>query len=261
MGGTNNLALRLGFRQIKGFAEADGEALMAARGRGYEHPRDLVHRAGLSAAAVERLAEADAFASLGLSRRTALWAAKGLGAPPPPLLRLLDGSNEPEVRMPMATLGEEVVNDYHALHLTLRPHPLSLLRAELAADKAVPAERLGKIANGKRVLVAGLAITRQRPGEGNIVFVTLEDETGIANIIVRIPVYEAYRRTVLGASLLAVEGRLQSVGDAAKGETPVIHVVAERCWDWSSRLGHLLPDRKPRNGGDAVLRAQSHDFG
>ena len=130
----------------------------------------------------------------------------------------------------------------------------------LAADQAVPAERLAKIANGKRVLVAGLAITRQRPGEGNIVFVTLEDETGIANIVVRIPVYEAYRRTVLSASLLAVEGRLQIVGDASKGETPVIHVVAERCWDWSSRLGDLLPDKRPHADTGAGLKVQSHDF-
>jgi error-prone DNA polymerase len=236
--------------------------VMAARGQGYDHPRDLVRRAGLAPAAVERLADADAFLSLGLSRREALWAAKGLGAPPPPpLLRLLDNSNEPQAYMPKATLGEEVVNDYHALHLTLRPHPLSLLRPQLAADKAVPANRLGRLANGKWVLVAGLAITRQRPGEGNIVFVTLEDETGIANIVVRIPVYEAYRRTVLSASLLAVEGRLQIVGDATKSETPVIHVVAERCWDWSARLGHLLPDKRPRiQAPSATLPVLSHDF-
>ena len=113
-------ALRLGFRQIKGFSEDDGEKLMKARSAGYTHPRDLLHRAKLAPGAIERLAEADAFAALGLSRRTALWAAKGSGGEAPPLLRLLDGSNEQQVTMPTATAGEEVINDYSALRLTLR---------------------------------------------------------------------------------------------------------------------------------------------
>ena len=249
--------LRLGFRQIKGFSLGDGEALMRARGEGYAHPRDLIRRAGLNPAAVERLAEADAFAGLGMPRRAALWAAKGLGAAPPPLLRLLDNSNEAQAVMPTATAGEEVVNDYKTLHLTLRQHPIGFLRDEMAARAVTPAADLLHIKDGAPVTVAGLSITRQRPGEGNIVFVTLEDETGIANIVVRIPVYEMYRRAVLSASLLAVEGRVQKVGDLAKGDTLVIHVVADRCWDWSNRLGHLLPEDRPHA---APLRAQSHDF-
>ncbi len=264
--GGKGPALRLGFRQVKGFGEADGEKLMAARGAGYAHPRDLVHRAGLHPSAVERLAEADAFAALGLSRRTSLWAAKGLGEAPPPLLRLLDGSNERPVQMPTATLGEEVVNDYAALRLTLREHPLGILRTALKARRVVTADQLAGIKNGARVTVAGLSITRQRPGEGHVVFVTLEDETGIVNVVVRIPVYEAYRRAVLGASLLAVEGRVQAVGDVKKGDTLVIHVVAERCYDWSGALNSLLPER-PRHAPSpqarphlAPLRADSHDF-
>jgi error-prone DNA polymerase len=254
-------ALRLGFRQIKGFSEDDGEKLMKARGAGYTHPRDLLHRARLAPAAIERLAEADAFAALGLSRRTALWAAKGLGGEAPPLLRLLDGSNEQQVIMPTATTGEEVINDYSALRLTLREHPIGLLRAELAAVRAVPAAQFVKMKDGARVIAAGLSITRQRPGEGNIVFVTLEDETGIANVVVRIPVYEMYRRAILSSALLAVEGRLQIVAGPNEGDTPVIHVVADRCWDWSARLSNLLPDRPRRAAGDDMpLRAQSHDF-
>ncbi|HEY1719924.1 MAG TPA: error-prone DNA polymerase [Magnetospirillaceae bacterium] len=256
-GGGVSPALRLGFRQIKGFSEADGEKLMAARSTGYTHPRDLVRRAGLKPAAVERLAESDVFLSLGLSRRAALWAAKGLGEALPPLLRLLDNSNEAAAEMPLATQGEEVVNDYKLLHLTLRQHPAGFLRDALILRKAVTAAQLAQIKDGAPVIVAGLSITRQRPGEGNIVFVTLEDETGIINVVVRIPVYEMYRRAILSSALMAVEGRMQIVGDAAKGDTPVVHVVADRCMDWSGMLSQLLPDKQPRA---TPLRAQSHDF-
>ncbi len=159
--------------------------------------------------------------------------------------------------MPIATLGEEVVNDYADLRFTLREHPIGILRDELATKNVTPASQLAQIKDGAPVTVAGLSITRQRPGEGNIVFVTLEDETGIANIVVRIPVYEMYRRAILSSALMAVQGRMQKVGDLAKGDTLVIHVVADRCWDWSSKLGHLLPENRPRS---APLRAQSHDF-
>jgi error-prone DNA polymerase len=256
-------ALRLGFRQIKGFKEADGIKLMGARGRGYTHPRELWLQAGLDKGALEKLAEADAFAGIGFSRRDALWAMKGLGLPPPPLLAALDGANEPAVRLAKATLGEEVVDDYRSLHLSLRRHPLGLLRPELTRDRVVPAENLARLENGARVKVAGLAITRQRPGEGTIVFVTLEDESGIANIIIRMRTYEMYRRAVIGAALLAIEGRVQKEGI-------VIHVVADRCFDWSDRLRKLLP---PPVAQDALpapppgpgiepppLRARSHDF-
>jgi error-prone DNA polymerase len=180
-----------------------------------------------------------------------------LGAELPPLLRLLDNSNEQQVTMPLATTGEEVINDYSSLRMTLREHPIGLLRAELAASRAIPAAQLAQTKDGTRVTVAGLSITRQRPGEGNIVFVTLEDESGIANIVVRIPVYEMYRRAILSSALLAVEGRVQIAVGPKADDTPVIHVIADRCWDWSSRLGNLLPDKRPHS---TPLRAQSHDF-
>jgi error-prone DNA polymerase len=257
-------ALRLGFRQIKGFKEADAIKLMGARGPGgYTHPRELWRVAGLDKGALEKLAESDAFAGIGFSRREALWAMKGLGLPPPPLLAVLDGSNEPAVPLAKATLGEEVVDDYRSLHLTLRRHPLGLLRPDLTRDGVVPAENLARLENGARVRVAGLAITRQRPGEGTIVFVTLEDESGIANIIVRIRIFEMYRRAVIGAALLCVEGRVQKEGI-------VIHVVADRCFDWSDRLRRLLPAPVTLDGPPAApphpgiepppLRARSHDF-
>ncbi len=239
--GGGGPALRLGFREIKGFTLADAEALMAARGTGY-----TIRAISCAAPGSTR-------------RRSSVWPKpmpspawacrvarrcgrpRAWGAPLPPLLRLLDNSNEREAQMPIATLGEEVVNDYAALRFTLREHPIGILRDELATKNVTPASQLAQIKDGAPVTVAGLSITRQRPGEGNIVFVTLEDETGIANIVVRIPVYEMYRRAILSSALMAVQGRMQKVGDLAKGDTLVIHVVADRCWDWSSKLGISFP--------------------
>ncbi len=261
-GGGRGPAIRLGFRQVKGLAEEDAAALVAARGAGYADPRAVWRRAGLSAAAIETLAVADAFAALGLSRRDALWAAKGLGAPPPPLFQGLDASAEPVPRLAAAAEGEEVVDDYATLRLTLRRHPLALLRPDLTRAGVTQAARLAQIDQGARVRVAGLVTARQRPETASgIVFATLEDETGNANIVIHGRVFEAQRRQVIGASLLHVEGRVQKEGI-------VIHVVAERCQDWSDRLARLLPeaphepvrDSAPPAGRDVPLHAESRDF-
>lgn len=142
-------------------------------------------------------------------------------------------AEEPQVALPEMPLGEHVVNDYRALSLSLKAHPVSFLRQDLAAHGIVPAERLTEIRTGRRVQVAGLVLVRQRPGSASgVLFATIEDETGVANVIVWPKVFERYRAAVMGARLIAVSGRLQS-------ESGVIHVVAERLEDLSSWLARL----------------------
>ncbi|MEX1206752.1 MAG: error-prone DNA polymerase [Dongiaceae bacterium] len=233
---TSCYALRLGFRQVKGFGQADAERLTAARGNGYADPLALWRKAGLAAGALETLARADAFRSLGLDRREALWAVKGLPPAPLPLFAAMgeeEQGREPAVALPPMTLGEQVADDYRSLRLSLKRHPLALLRADLAHDGIVPARDLARLANGRRVRVAGLVLVRQRPGTASgVIFATLEDETGVANIIVWPKVFERYRKVVLGARLLAVHGVLQREGI-------VVHVVADRLIDLSPALRAL----------------------
>jgi error-prone DNA polymerase len=238
--GPDGLALRLGLRQIKGLSEVDARALVAARGNGYGDPRALWRRAGIGAGALEALARADAFRDMGLDRREALWAVKALppgrSAAPLPLFaaaRAEELGEEPAVALPAMSLGEHVVDDYAALRFSLKAHPLSFLRAGLEAEGIVETARLADLPNGKRLKVAGLVIVRQRPGTAKgVIFATLEDETGIANVIVWPDVFARYRPVVLGASLLCVEGPLQREG-------LVIHVIAQRLTDLSPRLAAL----------------------
>ena len=228
------LALRLGFRQIKGFRAEDAGWIVAARGNGYTDVESLWLRAGLLPAVLERLAEADAFVGLGLTRRDALWAVRAIRAPKPlPLFaNPLDGEGgvEPAVTLPPMHLGEEVVEDYIALRLTLRAHPMELLR--LGLPGLTCHDRLATVPLG-RTSVCGLVITRQRPGTASgVIFLTLEDETGVANIVVWPKVYERFRRAVMGGRLLRVTGRLEREGI-------VVHLIAERIEDLSPRLSQL----------------------
>ncbi|MCC7320129.1 MAG: error-prone DNA polymerase [Rubellimicrobium sp.] len=225
------LALRLGFRQIKGMRKEDADWIAAARGNGYPDIESLWRRAGVRPDALERLAEADAFAPLGINRRDALWAVKALNGPAPLPLFGADGEGgtEPAVRLPPMTLGQEVIEDYLALRLSLRAHPVELLRLRLS--ESLPHERLPD-ATG-RVIVTGLVITRQRPGTASgVVFLTLEDETGTANIVVWRKVYERFRKAVIAGRLVRVTGRIERDG-------PVVHVIAERVEDLSALLGTL----------------------
>jgi error-prone DNA polymerase len=237
----NRCAVRLGFRQIKGFAEEAATRLMSVRGRGFDSVRDLWLRSGLGAAVIERLAQADAFRSLGLDRRAALWAVKGLGGGqngrpvPLPLFEKLDGAlfDEEEVALPAMPPGEHVVQDYGSLRLSLKAHPMSFLRADMAARRVIAHDRLMEAAPGRRVTVAGLVLVRQRPGTASgVIFATLEDETGIANVIIWPKVFERHRRIVLGARLMAVTGRLQREGI-------VIHIIADRIEDLTGDLAKL----------------------
>jgi len=227
------LALRLGFRQIKGFREADAERITHDRGNGYPDPEALWLRAGVAPEVLERLAEADAFAGLGLTRRDALWQVRAIRSPAPlPLFGdPIDGEGiaEPPAQLPPMHLGEEVVEDYLATRLTLRAHPMELLRPGLPG--LTPHDRLPET-QARRVTVCGLVITRQRPGTASgVIFLTLEDETGVSNVVVWPRVYERFRRIVMGGRLLRVTGRLEREGI-------VVHLVADRIED----LSHLLSD-------------------
>ncbi len=248
-------ALRLGLRQVKGLKEADGRRIVALRGQGYRDVADVRRRARLGKAALERLARADACRSLDVSRRAALWAVRGLDeAPPLPLFAHVDDPPEPAVVLPATTPGEDVADDYRALSLSLKSHPLQLLRAELAAAGFVPCARLESAANGRPVKVAGLVITRQRPGSANgVVFVTLEDETGIANLVVWPDTFERFRREGIGSVLLGVVGRLQREGQ-------VIHVVAERLLDLTSLLRRLDADPAAAETTGLPLPVAVRDF-
>ncbi|MQX36007.1 error-prone DNA polymerase [Roseospira navarrensis] len=241
-------ALRLGFRQIKGLSEEAGRAIAAARPPGgYHDPADVQRRAGVGPDVLDTLARADAFAGLNLDRRPALWAVKALRPSELPLfaaaqartrtgppVRETDG--EPDTDLPDLTPGESVVEDYAAVRLTLRDHPMALLRETLTRDGAVPAARLAEVPTGRRLSVAGLAVCRQRPGSASgVVFITLEDETGVANLIVWPGVFETHRRAVLRGRLLLAQGRLQKEG-------LVIHLVAERLADRTDALRSLVPE-------------------
>ncbi|MDB5363942.1 MAG: DNA-directed polymerase PolC [Rhodospirillales bacterium] len=261
--------LRLGLRLIKGMAKTEAEKLMAVRaGRRFEHPEELARRTGLNSHSLECLARADAFRSMGLDRRAALWVIKGIETDRLPLFAGLDGplATEAPVALPAMPPGEHVVADYAAISLSLKRHPVAFLRDRLAARGIVPTEALGRIRDGRRVTVAGLVLVRQRPGTAKgTIFLTLEDETGIANIIVWHDQFETYRRIVMGGTLVAVQGRLQREGI-------VMHVVAEHLIDLSAELGRLDQDRKldvPHARADEVrhpgedqreLRIRSRDF-
>jgi error-prone DNA polymerase len=258
-----NRVLRLGLRQIKGLAEADAKRLVENRGAGYRHAEDLARKSGLGRAALERLAAADALRSLDLDRRRGLWALKALADPPLPLFansncRPGEGRGPPSrVRaassvdpglcrgdkkqtetfaaslLPEMPLGEHVVEDYATTGLTIKRHPLAFLRAELQQEGLACAHDLAILPVGRSLTIAGLVLIRQRPGSANgVVFVTIEDETGVANLIVWPPVLERFRRAALGATLLYCRGRLQR-------EESVIHIVADDLQDWTPRLNTL----------------------
>jgi len=242
---TNRCAVRLGLRQIKGFRKEHAEALVAARGRGFDGVRHIALAANLPSEALSRIAEADAFRSLGLDRRQALWCVKGLdgGAensrvaiPELPIFQDADAETlrrEEEVRLPPLRLGEHIVQDYMSLQMSLKAHPLSLLRTRMNARGITPNAKIIDMPAGPRITVAGLVLVRQRPGTASgVIFVTLEDEASIANIIVWPKVFETYRRTLLASRLLMVTGKLQKQGI-------VTHVVADKLTDLTSELSLL----------------------
>ena len=207
--------------------------------RRYGDVRDLWRRSGLKRASLERLAAADAFRSLGLDRRQALWEVRGLPLELPlPLFDhagTADAGAEQEVTLPLMPLSEHVVNDYRTLRLSLKAHPMSFLRARIAASRIAACADLKTCRDGAKVSVAGVVLVRQRPGSAQgVVFMTIEDETGIANSVIWPNVLERERKVVMGARLVVVHGRIQRHED-------IIHVVAVRLEDRSDWL-HLLTE-------------------
>jgi error-prone DNA polymerase len=227
------LALRLGFRQIKGIREEDMLALVQGRTHKYTSLTELRH-AGVSQAALERLADADAFRSLGMDRRKALWEVSSLQDMP---IGLFEGQNqqhdiEGQISLPFMSTAEHVVQDYAATALSLKAHPLSFAREQLRALNIKSSKELSALRDGALVKVGGLVLVRQRPGTaGGVCFITIEDETGFSNLVIFQGLFEKYRKEILGAKLLMVEGKLQREG-------AVTHVVVRQCFDLT-RLLHL----------------------
>lgn len=233
-------AIRLGLQQVKGFGEADAHMLTANRDRGYDSVRDLWMRSSLTRRAIEKLAQADCFRSIGLDRRAALWAVKALdplsSAERLPLFAAADHASlqqEPDVHLPSMPLGEHVMIDYQALAFSLKAHPISFLRERLNQRRFVQNATLRDLPSNRIVTVAGLVLVRQRPGSAKgVIFETIEDETGVANIIVWPKTFEKYRNLVLGSRCVAIRGKLQNVDN-------VIHVVAHHVEDLTPMLAVL----------------------
>jgi len=244
-------AVRLGFRQIKGLSEDAMRRLVAQRDGGYRSIHDLWRRSGLKKTDIERLADADAFGSIGLSRREALWAVRALDAQSAaerlPLFERAaedDLQIEPETNLPEMLPGEQVIEDYRYLSLSLKAHPVSFLREEFRKTGIWRNVDLLQVENGRRVTIAGLVLVRQRPGSAKgVVFMTLEDETGVANAIVWPAVFEKYRAIVMGARLVKIRGKLQS-------QSGVIHTVVEHIEDMTPALGILQQEARRFGASD-----------
>jgi error-prone DNA polymerase len=246
-------ALRLGLRQIDGLQREAADKLAARRP--YRTVEELRSRGGVPVHAIQRLAAADAFRSMGLDRRAALWDSRALRqAPDLPLFNHAEahdeGAEHQPAQLPAMSLSEHVVNDYQTIRLSLKAHPMGFLREQYASQKFVTASQLKDIRDGKRLSIAGLVLIRQRPGSAKgVVFITLEDETGVANLVVWPDVFEKQRKIVMGARLIAVHGIVQRDPDS-----DVIHVVARRLEDHSHMLRHLSDESLPStlNQGDGA---------
>ncbi len=259
------LAVRLGLRMVKGLSNAQAANIVAGRGdRPFGSVDEVWRRTSVPPAALQLVAEADGFLGMGLDRRSALWAIRGLRDEVLPLFAAADNGRaprpeivEPPVPIVPMIAGRNVVEDYATVGLTLRQHPVAFLRGDLARQRIVPCRDLLAARDGQRLTVAGLVLVRQRPGTATgVVFITIEDETGIANLVVWSSLFERQRRVVLSASMLACHGRVQREGE-------VIHVVTERLADLSDLLKSLGGRSAPfplRHGrGDEVKHPNGPD--
>ena len=229
----NYCSLRLGFRQVKGLREDDMKILLSARKKMFTTTNELLD-AGLSNAALEKLADADAFRSIGLDRREALWELSARDRP----LALFKGqpsedAKQENISLPQMSESEHVVHDYAATSLSLKAHPVSFVREKLQQLHILSTNDLAAAKDGDAVKVAGLVLVRQRPGTAKgICFITIEDETGCANLVVFENLFNEYRKEILQSRLLMVEGKLQVEGE-------VIHVIVSSCYNLSKLLRHL----------------------
>ena len=241
--GHDRFAVRLGMRMVRGLANADAAKILAGRAdRPFASVDELWRRSEAPVASLVELAKADAFGpALGIARREALWAVKALRDEPLPLFAagsareqaiVPEVGEEPVTLKPM-TAGRQVVEDYGHVGLTLREHPVSFLRRDLAAQKVLTCADAGATRDGRSVKVAGLVLVRQKPGSAKgVMFITIEDETGVANLVIWPSLYEKQRRVILTARMLRVDGRVQREGE-------VVHVVAYRLYDLSDALASV----------------------
>lgn len=243
IGNGDRHAVRLGMRMVKGLAVADAARIVAARmNRDFESVDDVWRRSDVPTEALVQLAEADAFLqSLKLQRRDALWAIKALRDEPLPLFAaaaereaaVIPEQQEPEVELRQMTEGHNVVQDYGHVGLTLRQHPIAFLRRDLEKRRIVTCSEAMNARDGRWVMTAGLVLVRQKPGSAKgVMFITVEDETAPANVVVWPSLFEKRRRVVLGASMMAINGRIQREGD-------VVHLVAQQLFDLSGDLSGL----------------------
>ena len=267
-GDESRLAVRLGLRMVKGLANAHAAAIVAARGdENFTSIADLWRRAGVPVAALDQIAAADGFRpAFGLARREAQWAIKGLRDEELPLFaaasdregRTVPELDEPAIALRAMPAGREVVEDYGHIGLSLRRHPVSFLREDLAKRRIVSCAEAMAARDRRWLEAAGIVLVRQRPGSANgVMFVTLEDETGIANLVVWQKVFERYRRVILSSSMIAVRGRVQREGE-------VVHLVAHRIVDLSRDLASVgqreaaaAEKQGPVAGG---IRVKARDF-
>jgi error-prone DNA polymerase len=231
-----NCDLRLGLRLIGGLPQAAGERIENARAAGgpFTSLDEFVRRTGMSQAIVSRLAEADVFGSLAIDRREALWQALGQEkrVRSMPLLAGL-ADEEPAAELPPMTMSEQVFADYRTAGLSLKGHPVGFFREQLDALRVTPAGQLASIHDGRHLRVAGIVLLRQRPGTARgITFVTLEDETGLANLVIKPPVWDRYYSVARTSPAWIAHGRLEH-------RDGVIHLVASRLEDLSARIGEL----------------------
>lgn len=292
-GSDGRPAVRLGLRQVDGLAEEQVRRIVAARSgrqssgeagrvregvlsgdargcdrsqrrrdpetRSFADVHDLWRRSGVRLATLERLAAADTMGSLGHDRREALWVVKGLvNAQPLPLFAWSEAREmgmEQPVSLPSMPLSEHVVSDYQTLRLSLKAHPMALLRQGLASRRVLACSDLRALRDGARVAVAGVVLVRQRPGSAKgVVFMTIEDETGIANVVVWPKTLERYRREIMSARLMLIRGRIQR-------HEEIIHVVSAAIEDRSDLLATLMEDAEepmpvPIANADEVLRPE-----
>lgn len=242
-GDDSRFAVRLGLRMVKGLANANAAVIVGARAdMPFTSIDDLWRRAGAPVAALVQIAEADGFRpALGMARREALWAIKALRDEPLPLFaaatareqEFVPEVNEPAVSLRPMTAGAEVVEDYGHVGLSLRSHPVAFLRDDLRRRRIVTCQEAMDARDGRWLEAAGIVLVRQRPGSAKgVMFITLEDESGIANLVVWPQVFEKNRRIILSAGMFAVRGRVQREGE-------VVHLVAQRLTDLSSDLASV----------------------
>jgi error-prone DNA polymerase len=241
--GDSGLELRLGFRQIDGFRENWANALADARAAGsFASIEELAQRASLPSRALRLLADADAWGSLGQGRRDALWEVRRTPSNQLPLFAAAEArelTEEDDACLPPMPLSEEVVADYELTRLSLKGHPMQFLRPMFRSEGVLSCAEVSKARNGSRATVAGVVLVRQRPGTGNAIFITLEDETGITNALLWARVFETQRLQVMGSRLMTIEGEVQR---SAPSEGSVVHLIGARVIDRTADLGRLSED-------------------